>query len=65
MSFRAGIVPDVMCVLCNGGGPRHSASNVSVMLLPVCRSSSLGDVNFVAFTGKPLEHSVYLSYSNQ
>ena len=33
MSFRAGIVPDVMCVLCNGGGPRHSASNVSVMLL--------------------------------
>ena len=64
MSFRAGIVSDVMGVLWNGGGPRHSASNVSVMLLPVCRSSSLGDVNFVAFTGKPLERSVYLIYSN-
>ena len=44
---------------------RVIARPMSVMLLPVCRSSSLGDANFVAFTGKPLEHSVFLIYSNQ
>ena len=41
MSFRAGIMSDVVDVLRNGGGPRHSTSNVSVMLLPVCRSPVL------------------------
>ena len=64
VSFREGITSDLVGAVWNDGAPCHSTSNVPVMLLTAYRFFSLSEVNWVAFTGNPLDHSVYFIWAN-